>query len=34
MNLLGIHLQLLVGPTVPAPAPLKINEALRSVEVS
>ncbi|MEA3273922.1 MAG: hypothetical protein U9Q81_01190 [Pseudomonadota bacterium] len=34
MNLLGLHLQLLVGETVPAPAPLKVSEALQSVEVT
>lgn len=34
MNLLGIHLQLLMGPTVPVLAPLKVNEALQSVEVT
>ena len=34
MNLLGIHLQLLIGPTVPVLAPLKISEALQSVEVT
>lgn len=34
MSLLGIHLQLLIGETVPALAPLKINEALQSVEVT
>jgi len=34
MNLLGIHLQLLIGPTVPVLAPLKVNEALQSVEVT
>lgn len=34
MNLLGLHLQLLIGETVPTPAPLKVNEALDSVEVT
>src|SRR5262245_6373412 len=34
MNLLGIHLTLLVGPTVAVPAPLPLVEALQSVEVS
>jgi hypothetical protein len=34
MNLLGLHLQLLIGQTVPAPAPLKLNEALESVQVT
>ncbi len=33
-NLLGLHLQLLVGATVPTPAPLKFSEALESVEVT
>jgi len=34
MNLLGVHLQLLMGPTIPVLAPLKVNEALQSVEVT
>ena len=34
MNLLGIHLTLLIGPTVPVPAPLMLMEALQSVEVT
>jgi hypothetical protein len=34
MNLLGIHLTLLIGPTVPVPAPLILMEALQSVEVT
>jgi hypothetical protein len=34
MNLLGLHLQLLIGETVPTPAPLKVNEALDSVEIT
>lgn len=34
MNLLGLHLQLLIGQTVPTPPPLKISEALESVEVT
>jgi hypothetical protein len=34
MNLLGLHLQLLIGPTVPAPAPLALSQALDSVEVT
>jgi hypothetical protein len=33
-NLLGIHLQLLIGEGVPTPAPLKLGEALESVEVT
>jgi hypothetical protein len=32
--LLGIHLTLLVGPTVAVPAPSPVTEALRSVEVT
>lgn len=32
-NLLGLHLQLLLGD-VPTPAPVRVNEALRSVEVT
>jgi hypothetical protein len=34
MNFLGIHLTLLIGPTVPLPAPTLLMEALDSVEVS
>jgi hypothetical protein len=34
MNLLGIHLTLLIGPTIPVPAPLMLIEALQSVEVT
>ncbi|MES9991927.1 MAG: hypothetical protein ABW098_08240 [Candidatus Thiodiazotropha sp.] len=34
MNLLGLHLQLLIGETVPTAAPLKVNEALESVVVT
>ncbi len=34
MNLLGIHLNMLIGETVPVIAPLKVNEALQSVEVT
>jgi hypothetical protein len=34
MNFLGIHLTLLIGPSVPVPAPLVLMEALDSVEVS
>lgn len=33
-NLLGIHLNLLIGPTVAVPAPLPLVEALRSAEVT
>lgn len=32
--LLGIHLTLLIGPTVPVPAPTMLVEALQSVEVT
>ncbi|HEY8209184.1 MAG TPA: hypothetical protein VIG99_16960 [Myxococcaceae bacterium] len=34
MGLLGIHLSLLVGPTVPLPAPPVLAEALQSAEVT
>jgi hypothetical protein len=34
MNLLGIHLTLLIGPTVAVPAPAFLTEALESVEVT
>lgn len=34
MNLLGIHLTVLIGPTVPVPAPPMLTEALQSVEVT
>ncbi len=34
INLFGLHLQLLMGDTLPTPAPLKLNEALQSVEVT
>ena len=34
MNLSGIHLQLLIGKEIPLPAPLKVNEALQSVEIT
>ncbi len=34
MSLLGTHLTLLIGPTVPAPAPAALLEALEAVEVS
>lgn len=33
MSLLGVHLTLMVGPTVAAPAPLPIAQALRGAEV-
>jgi hypothetical protein len=33
MTLLGVHMTLLVGPTVPIPAPPNLLEALESVEV-
>jgi hypothetical protein len=34
MNLLGIHLTLLIGPTVPVPAPPLLTENLQSVQVT
>jgi len=34
INLFGLHLQLLLGERVPLPAPLRVNEALQSVEVT
>lgn len=34
MNLLGIHLGLWIGKTVPAPAPIPVIEALEKVEVT
>lgn len=34
MNLLGIQLTLLIGPTVAVPAPIMLTEALQSVEVT
>jgi hypothetical protein len=34
MLLNGVHLTLLIGPSVPVPAPLPVIEALRSVQVS
>lgn len=34
MNTLGIHLTLLIGPTVAVPAPRQLTEALHSVEVT
>lgn len=34
VNIFGLHLQMLIGETVPTPAPLKVNEALQSVEVT
>ncbi|QQS49036.1 MAG: hypothetical protein IPM66_10620 [Acidobacteriota bacterium] len=34
MNLLGIHLTVLIGPTVAVPAPVLLTEALQSVEVT
>lgn len=34
MSLLGIHLTLLIGPTVAVPAPPLLTEALKSVEVT
>ena len=32
--LLGVHLTLLIGPTIPVPAPLTVTEALKSVQVT
>lgn len=34
MSIFGLHLQLLMGTPVPLPAPLRVNEALVSVEVT
>ena len=34
MSLLGVHLTLLIGPTVPIPAPLPLTEALNEVKVT
>ena len=34
MNFVGIHLTLLIGPSVPLPAPLSVMEALQSVSVT
>ena len=34
MNLLGVHLSLLIGPTVAIPAPAPMADALQSVEVT
>lgn len=34
MNLLGVHLTLMMGPTIPVPVPFSLAEALQSVEVS
>ena len=34
MSLSGVHLTLLIGPAVPAPAPALLLEALESVEVT
>jgi hypothetical protein len=34
MNLLGVHLSLLIGPTVAIPAPPPVADALQSVEVT
>lgn len=34
MNLLGIHLTLLIGPTIAVPAPIWLTEALSAVEVT
>jgi hypothetical protein len=34
MTLLGVHLTLLIGPTVPLPAPLPLTESLNEVKVN
>ncbi|PJF45634.1 MAG: hypothetical protein CUN48_17895, partial [Candidatus Thermofonsia Clade 3 bacterium] len=34
INFLGVQLTLLIGPTVAAPAPPLLTEALQSVEVT
>jgi hypothetical protein len=34
MNLLGVRLTMLIGPSVPIPAPIMLSEALHSVEVT
>ena len=34
MNILGLHLTLLIGPTIAVPAPLFVTEALSSVEIT
>lgn len=34
MNLLGVHLTLLIGESVPTPVPVKLSEALKDVEVT
>lgn len=34
MNLLGLHLQLLMGPGIPGPAPVAVSEAVESVQVT
>ena len=34
INLFGLHLQLLIGQNLPTPPPLKVSEALQSVEVT
>jgi hypothetical protein len=34
MTLLGVHLTLLIGPTVPIPAPLPLTESLNEVKVT
>ncbi|SRR5260221_9127411 len=31
---LGVHLQLMIGPTLPRPAPFEVIDALRSIEVT
>jgi hypothetical protein len=34
MNVLGIHLTVLIGPTIPVPAPILLTDALQSVTVN
>jgi hypothetical protein len=34
MTLLGIHLTLLIGPTLPIPAPASITDSIKSIEVT
>ena len=34
MNILGVHLALWIGKSIPTPAPLELSEALKDVEVT
>lgn len=34
MNILGVHLTMLIGKTIPTPAPVQLSEALKDVNVS